>query len=271
MSVYNGEEYLAEAIESILNQTYVDFEFIIINDGSTDAAAEIIHSYDDPRIRSREQSNIGLTPSLNRGIALARGEYMARMDDDDLSLPERLARQVAFLGAHPEVGVLGTSCRIVDELNDREWEHQVPVSDEELRRHLVRGNPFVHTSVMVRMSALEAVGGYDEAFPYSQDYELWVRLAGCTRLANLPEALVVRRLHWGAVSMTRSTELLRLWLRIRIRYRAYRSLDYPLYCILYVLQPILFTLAELRPKLARYLLPKRQISGRGASGKVPSR
>jgi glycosyltransferase involved in cell wall biosynthesis len=252
MSVYNGERYLAEAVESILNQTFTDFEFVIINDGSIDGTAEILHSYQDPRIRIIEQSNIGLTRSLNRGIALAHGGYIARMDDDDLSLPERLERQVAFLDAHSEVGVVGTTCRIVDELNNREWEQPVPLADEQLRRHLVRGNPFVHSSVMMRASAVRAVDGYNEAYPYSQDFELWVRMASHTRLANLSEVLVVRRYHWGTVSTTRNTELQRLWLRMRIRYKAFRSLSYPFYYILYVFQPILFTLIELRPKLEEY-------------------
>jgi hypothetical protein len=175
------------------------------------------------------------------------------MDDDDLSLPERLARQVAFLDNHPKIGVVGTACRIIDELNGREWEHQAPLSDGQLRRHLIRGNPFVHTSVMMRKSIVQAVEGYNEAYPYSQDYELWVRLAGHTRLANLPEVLVVRRYHWGTVSTTRNTELLRLWLRMRIRYEAFRRLDYSFYYVFYILQPILFTLVEIRPKLAAYL------------------
>jgi len=253
MSVYNGERYLVQAIDSILNQTFADFEFIIINDGSTDGSADILRAYDDPRLRIIEQANVGLTRSLNRGIALAQGEYIARMDDDDISLPERLARQVAFLNTRPEIGVVGSACRIIDELNGREWVQRVPLSDEELSRALIRGNPVVHTSVMMRKSVLRAVGGYNEAYPYSQDYELWVRLATHTRLANLPEVLVVHRHHWGTVSTTKDTELLRLWLRMRIRYEAFRRLDYPFYYVFYIFQPILFTLVEIRPKLAAYL------------------
>ena len=253
MSVYNGERYLVEAIESILNQTFTDFEFIIINDGSTDGTADILRSYKDRRIRIFEQSNIGLTRSLNRGVALARGEYIARMDHDDLSMPERFARQVAFLDAHPEVGVVGTACLVYNEVRGIEWKYAVATSDDECRRDLIKGNQFVHTSVMMRKSVLQAVGAYNEAYRYLQDYELWVRLAGRTRLANLPEVLVVRRYHWGAVSTTRSTELVRLWLRMRIRYQAFRRLDYPFYYVFYVFHPILLSLLELRHKLARYL------------------
>lgn len=253
MSVYNGEQYLTEAIDSILNQTFTDFEFIIINDGSTDGTADILRSYEDPRLRIVEQENIGLTRSLNRGILLAQGEYIARMDDDDLSLPERLDRQVAFLNAHPEVGILGTACRIVDEVSTQEWEMHPPLSDGQIRQRLIRGNPFIHSSVMMRKSILQAVGGYNEAYPYIQDYELWVRLAAHTRLANLPDVLHVRRFHWGAISTTKRTELLRLWLRMRIRYEAFQRLDYPWYYAVYILQPLLFTLVELRPKIWTYL------------------
>jgi glycosyltransferase involved in cell wall biosynthesis len=115
MSVYNGEKYLRQAIESILQQTYTDFEFIIIDDGSTDSSREIIQSYDDKRIRLViNEQNIGLTKSLNKGIRLAKGEFIARMDADDISLPQRFEKQVAYLDSHPEVGVLGTYANIID-------------------------------------------------------------------------------------------------------------------------------------------------------------
>ena len=271
MCAYDAEKYLAQAVESILDQTWTDFEFIIVNDGSTDETANILASYDDPRMRVLTQANRGISRARNWALAQSRGRFVAVMDADDVSLPMRLERQVAFLETHPDVGILGTAARFIDEFEDREWEYWPPTAGDRLRHHLVQGNPFIHTSVIMRRSILEAVGGYSEEYPYLVDYELFVRSAPHTSFANLPEILVLRRYYFGSVSTTMRTEFLRLWLRIRIRYKAFRSLDYPLYCILYVLQPILFTLAELRPKLARYLLPKRQTSGSGASGKVPSR
>jgi len=253
MSTFNGEHYIEQAVESILHQTFADFELIIVDDGSTDRTAEILSSYDDPRLRVIRQANAGLTASLNHGIASAQGEYIARMDDDDIATPERLSKQVAFLDAHPSIGVIGTAYRIIDEISGREWEPKVPTSDHEVRRHLIRGNPFAHSSVMLRKAVLLAAGGYDESYPHIQDYELWVRLAQQTRLVNLPEVLTIHRFHWGTVSTNRETEALRLWLRMRIRYRAFRSLNYPFYYFPYVFQPILLTLLELRPKLAGYL------------------
>jgi len=251
--VYNGEQFLAQAIDSILNQTFTDFELIVINDGSTDGTDEVLTSYHDSRLRIYTQDNQGIPRSRNRALSLSRGDYIAVMDADDISLPDRLERQVDFLNTHLEIGVLGTACRFVDKLNRRVWNHRPPLSDEEIRRHLIRGSPFIHTSVTMRKSVLEAVGGYNEDYPYILDYELFVRLAQVTRLANLPGVLVVYRYHWGTVSTTRNTELLRLWLRMRIRYEAFRRLDYPFYYVFYILQPILFTLVEIRPKLAAYL------------------
>ena len=255
MGVYNGERYLAQAIDSILGQSFTDFEFIIINDGSTDGTGEILHSYSDPRIRVVEQSNVGLTRSLNRGISLARGEYIARMDDDDVSMPERLAKQVGFLDAYPEVGVLGTACLIRDMIKGTEWVPPVLTSNEEIRHNLIKGNPLIHASVMMRRSLLETLGGYDESYLFAQDYALWMRLAPHTIMRNLPEALIVHREHWSTVSMARvanwRTFVHTVWVRMRLRYNVFRSLDYPFYYVLYALQPIPFALSELKHKVIK--------------------
>ena len=253
MSVRNGARYVSEAIDSILNQTFEDFELVIIDDGSTDGTLTIVQSYDDARLRIVRQDNVGLTKSLNRGIALAQGQYIARIDHDDLSLPERFERQVKFLDAHPDVGLLGTACRVIDELRGREWEAQVATSDQALRHALIKHNPFFHSSVMMRKSVLQKVGGYDETFPYIQDYELWIRIASCAKLANLAEVLTIHRFHRDSVSADLRTELLRLWLRMRIRYRAFRTLDYPPYYVFYVLHPLLLMPLEMRIKIGALL------------------
>jgi glycosyltransferase involved in cell wall biosynthesis len=262
MSVYNGEQYLAGAINSILDQTFTDFEFIIINDGSTDGTINILQSYKDSRIRVFEQSNIGLTRSLNRGISLSRGEYIARTDHDDLSMRERLAKQVSFLDTHPDVGIVGTGCLIRDEIKGIEWKHPIHTSDRELRSNLIKGNPIIHTSVMMRRSLLEMVRGYDESYSFAQDYALWIQLATHTRMANLPDVLVVHREHWKSVSTASLADLHTVWhsvwVRMGLRYSAYRSLDYPFYYILYVLQPIIFTIIEMQHNLTARLKGKAQ-------------
>lgn len=253
MCVYNAEKYLREAVDSILSQTFLDFEFIIVDDGSTDGSACILAGYSDPRIRVFAQANQGIPGARNRALERSRGRYIAVMDADDVSLPERLERQVAFLDAHSEVGVLGTAARFLDELAGREWDYWPPIEAEQVHRQLVQGNPLVHTSVMIRRSILETVGGYDEAYPYYSDYELFVRLAPHTCLANLPEVLVLHRHHLGSASTALRTEPLRLWLRIRIHYKAFRTLGYPFHCFWYVLKPVLYALLELPPKLKCYM------------------
>lgn len=207
MPVYNGEPFLGQAIESILLQTFVDFEFIIINDGSTDRSAEVVQSYDDSRIRYFENEyNIGLTRSLNRGLSLVQGPYIARMDADDVSLPQRLARQVDFLDAHPNVGVVGTAMQIIDE-NDkthRTW-HSL-TTHEALRWCLCLYDPIAHPTVLMRRQVVEQVGGYRVEMVTAQDYDLWRRLSKVTQLANLPNVLFCLRRHKTNVTTVRLAE-----------------------------------------------------------------
>lgn len=196
MSVYNCEEFLGEAVSSILGQTFRDFEFIIVDDGSTDRSLEVLRSFDDDRIRIIEnESNIGLTRSLNIGLSGARGEYIARMDADDISLSERLSRQVSFLDAHPEVGLAGCTTRSID--RDGKIVRQLghPESDYDIKRFLYINNRFVHSSVMIRRSVLDKYGGYNERLKMAQDYELFLRLSPHTKFANLSEPLHLWRLN----------------------------------------------------------------------------
>ncbi|HDL01964.1 MAG TPA: glycosyltransferase, partial [candidate division Zixibacteria bacterium] len=175
MSVYNDERYLSESVDSILNQTYKDFEFLIINDGSTDRSREILESYSDPRIRLvRNDGNIGLTRSLNKGLALAMGEYIARMDADDISLPERLEKQVGFLDADSSVGVLGINSLLIDEDGNVLEKLQRPVTHDSIMAEMLTENRFVHSSVMLRKKLLKMSGYYDEKLDMAQDYELFL-------------------------------------------------------------------------------------------------
>ena len=195
LPVYNGLPYLQAAVDSILAQTLTDFEFLIINDGSRDASAEVLDRLTDPRIRVVHQANRGLAASLNIGIDMARGRYIARQDQDDLSLPERLAEQVRFMDAHPECILLGTGADIWvgDEPADRYHDH--PAEHAMLAFHLLFNNPFVHSSVMLRKDAVQAIGGYttDPARQPPEDYELWSRMARAGRVANLSQRLLVYR------------------------------------------------------------------------------
>ncbi len=196
MPVYNGEKYLAEAIESILNQTYKDFEFLIINDGSTDRSAEIIQSYKDSRIRVvHNPKNIKLIATLNKGLELARGEYIARMDCDDICLPNRLQFQVKYMDEHPEVGVLGSRVRNVNEMKDFISEPQRPLTHYGNQWILLFKTSLMHPTVIFRKKLVIDLGGYSKNALHSEDYELWSRLSEHTIIRQQPNVLVILRKH----------------------------------------------------------------------------
>jgi glycosyltransferase involved in cell wall biosynthesis len=259
MSAYNEERYLGSAMESLLDQTFDDFEVIVVDDGSKDRTPEILASYDDPRVRVVRQENRGLIASLNRGVDLAQGRYIARMDGDDIAYPERLARQVAFLDAHPDVGLLGTAFDEIDGDGRVIGCRRYPTEDADLRRILIRYNPFFHSSVMMRRELLQRVGGYIEApdLVLVEDYDLWFRLARVTRLAGLPDVLVARRYHGGNLSVVRET--LQLRRAVLLRWRALRAGQYPPRCAVHLVRPALVSAvpASLRIALRRYLLGSR--------------
>jgi len=195
LSVRNGGSDLPQALDTILKQSFSDFELIVINNGSTDGTGAFLDQIADPRVRVYHQEDQGLAAALNRGISLARGRYIARQDHDDLADPSRLAKQVAFLDAHPEHALVGTRAEIWvgDKPSGRFHDH--PTEDKILRFDLLFDNPFVHSSMMIRKSALDHVGVYstDPARQPPEDYELWSRIARHYRVANLPERLTVYR------------------------------------------------------------------------------
>jgi len=207
MAVYNGERYMREAVDSILAQTFPDFEFIIVDDASTDSTPAILDSYNDPRlVRLRNEDNIGLTRSLIRGLTPARGEYIARMDADDVSLPERLERQVAYLDAHPEVGLVAAPFVFMDEAGNEKTVSRPPTDRCQLRAVLVRGNQFCHGVAMFRRACLDTVGGYRDAFRYAQDYDLWLRILERYEVACLDDVLYKYRVTFNSISVTKLAE-----------------------------------------------------------------
>ena len=194
MSVYNGELHLREAIESIFSQTFGNFEFVIINDGSTDTSQELIDSFSDSRLVVIKQENMGVTKSLNKGLKIARGEYIARQDADDISLSDRLEKQVAYMDAHSEIAVLGGAAIAISNSGQVCGCMQRPESHEELVSRIYKENPFIHPTVMYRREFIEALGGYAEDFLRAQDYDLWLRGYRFWQFHNLQEPLIRYRL-----------------------------------------------------------------------------
>lgn len=211
MSVHNDRRYVQAAAESILRQSFEDFEFLVFDDGSTDGSGEFLAGLVDPRIRLvRNERNLGLTRSLNRGLNFAAGEFVARMDADDLAMPQRLAKQVEFLDAHPSVGVIGSARTLIDDAGGVVVPlAPAPETDLQIRWKCLLGNPFVHPSVMIRRGVLETHRlRYDESYRTAQDYELWSRVLQVTQGHNLADALLCYRLRQG-LSQTSKPEQLR--------------------------------------------------------------
>ena len=207
IGTFNGEKYLRSAIEGILAQTFVDFELIVIDDYSTDHTLDVLSAIHDPRLRIiRNERNLGVSATLNKGIDLAARRYVAFQDHDDLSLPDRLYRQTRFLQKHPEVAMVGSSCSIIDGSGALVREVPAKCDDADLRWRLLWHNPFFQTTLMIRRDVLVEIGGYssDPMYRLSEDYELMSRVAMRHPVANLPEFLGCWREHEHSTSAPES-------------------------------------------------------------------
>lgn len=193
MPVYNAEQYLNEAIDSILTQTYIDFEFIILNDGSIDKTEEIILSYDDPRIvYIKNEANLQIVKTLNKGIALAKGKYIARMDADDISLPERFEKQMEFMGQNQEIDVCGSWMGLIGKPSSHIWIY--PKTHEEIKAQLLFNTPMAHPTLMIKKSFFNDFK-YNVFSNKAEDYHLWNESIDVKKFINIPEVLLMYRLH----------------------------------------------------------------------------
>lgn len=207
LPVYNGEPYLADAVESIRSQSFADFELLAIDDQSADGSARYLQRMveRDPRIRLLSNPRKGLVEALNLGLASARGAFIARMDADDVSAPDRFQRQADFLTANPAIAVVGSAMTLIDGAGQVIGETDYPTEPARIHRALDRMScALAHPTVMARRSVLAGLGGYREGLRYAEDYDLWLRVAEGHRLANLPERLLRYRRHDGSVSQTHS-------------------------------------------------------------------
>ena len=204
MPVYNAQRYLTAAMASVLDQTFRDFELIVVDDGSTDSSPAILGRYAaaDARVRLVSRPNTGYVPALNEALALARAPLVARMDADDVSLPTRFEKQVAYLAANPDCVLLGTHVvqmdadgDVIGPMSDVAFGHDMIDADL-----LGRGWPIVHPTVMMRPEAVRQVGGYDPSLCPNEDHDLFLRLAEVGRVENLPEVLLHYRRHAASES-----------------------------------------------------------------------
>lgn len=217
MPAYNAEQYIKEAMDSILNQTYGDFEFIVLNDCSKDSTEQIIASYADDRIvYVKNEQNMGVAATLNKGLSLAKGEYVARMDADDISMPERFALQVAYLDAHPQVAVLAANVELFNEEGpiSTGWSTTDPA---QMKVDLLFSCGLAHPSVMMRRDVIQSLGGYDLEFEGMEDYELWCRVAEDHGVTALSEVLLRYRIHGAQVTKNPSPKYLQRQRRLKLR------------------------------------------------------
>ncbi len=207
MPVYNGEKYLRGAMDSILSQSFTDFEFLIINDGSIDNSKKIIDSYTDKRIRAlNNDKNIGLVNTLNRGIELAQGEYIARMDCDDISLLNRLAVQVKFMEQHPTIGASGSFYNLL--LNGKKALVDFPLNKSEMKSFMIFNSPIAHPTVIIRKSILQKEKlVYRSEYIHAEDYDLWSQISAVSDLANVSDVLLNYRVHENQITTNESLVL----------------------------------------------------------------
>ncbi|MBQ2124414.1 MAG: glycosyltransferase [Spirochaetales bacterium] len=242
MASHNGARFICQSLDSILNQTFSDFELIVINDASTDDTAKILEEYANKDLRVRvysNEENKGLTCSLNEALKKVSADslYICRMDDDDICEPNRLEKQIDFLDSHGEIGIVGSNAVIIDDTNNIVGQRCVPAKHEQIRKVLPRYNPIIHPAVMIKREVLESVGGYNEKFRTSQDYELWFRLAaGGVKFANLQENLLKYRETRSAVKRKSMKYRLK---DFRIRKIGYKMLKLPFYCYFWLAVPLI--------------------------------
>jgi Glycosyl transferase family 2 len=265
MSVYNGERFLSEAVASVLSQTLAELELIVIDDGSTDGTAEILRGFAaaDPRVLVTTQANEGRTAALNRGLGIASAPFIARLDADDVALPERLERQLRFLEENARVAAVGGAVTFIDEQGRPFADWRYPLSDGEIRRSFMTSTPLVHPAVTMRAAAVEAVGGYRPVFPESEDVDLWLRLAAVHELANVPETVLRYRMHarQATVQQLELQTLCSLAARAAARARSEGRSD-PLDAVRQIDRPTLLTLGVTEQEITAALVRKATWLGR---------
>jgi glycosyltransferase involved in cell wall biosynthesis len=225
MPAYNAEKYIKDAIDSILSQTFQDFELIVLNDCSKDSTEQIILSYTDDRVvYLKNEVNMGVAATLNRGLAAAKGEYIARMDADDISLPERFAHQVAFLDANPKVAVLGTNVETFNE-NGPLYTGWSATDPAQMKVDLLFSCGLAHPSVMMRREAVQTLGGYDLAYEGMEDYDLWCRVAENYDVTTLEQVLFRYRVHGAQVTKNPSPKYMQRLRSLKTRQLAQLGLS----------------------------------------------
>lgn len=246
MPVYNGERFLEETVESVLNQTFTDFEFIVIDDGSTDDTLRILRDFEDERIKIIEQEHRGLTKSLNRGIKIAEGDYIGRMDCGDIADEERFEVEIDFLEREDDIYGVGSWAELIDEDGNSLGSRKYPVDFKEIKKVILRYNPFIHPSLTLESDIFQKVGLYDEDFKYAQDYDLMLRAVSKLKVTNIPRNLLKYRISEEAISLNQMKE--QEFYAIKARIKALTKYGYPKWQFLYLSKPFISFLVPVQVK-----------------------
>ena len=238
MPVFNASRYLPEALESLAGQTFQDFEVVVVDDGSSDNSYEILQNFSKINLRIFRQQNAGVGAALARACEEAQGVFLARMDADDRAMPTRLERQVAFLQKNPEVGLLGTAISRINDLGNPLGNLFFPKDHNFICKRLIARNLFCHPTVIMRADLVSRAGGYNPSRRVLDDYDLWLRMVGISKMANLDEILLEYRVHSASESSCYQRNL--LWRGISARWHAIRAGSYPIHSIIHLLPPLLY-------------------------------
>lgn len=238
MSVRNGEKYVADSIRSMLNQSFKDFEFIILNDASIDNTLKIINKIKDKRLKVISNSRKkGLTKSLNICLKICKGKYIARMDHDDIARPDRFQKQISFLEQNPKVGVVGSWVEIIDSWGKSKGLLKFPKSQKTILNKIFLYNPIRHSTVMFRKELVNKYGFYDANLDGAEDYDLWLRFSRHTKIANINIPLVKYRIHEDSVSEKEEKKVLKAAIKARIK--AIFKYNYSLLKFVYLILPVI--------------------------------
>lgn len=239
MSVYNADKFLDKSIESILNQTYANIEFIIIDDGSTDTSKEIINGYakkDERIIFIENEKNIGLTKNLNKAIELSTSNYIVRMDADDVCEKERIEKQMKFLQENKDFSIVGSCAKYINSKNEVEEDIKLPETNKEIKDMIYKVNPLIHPSVMFRKEDIVSIGKYNENLRKVQDYDLWFRaVSNGLKIYNIQECLLFLRRD-ETYNKRKSKEYRKI--DFKVRKNGYKLLKLPIYKYIYLIIPI---------------------------------
>jgi len=251
MPVHNNEQFIKEAITSILKQSYSNFELIIVDDGSTDKSNKIIASFSDKRIKIiRNKQNLGLTRSINIALKEATGNFLARMDGDDVSYPERFELQLKAFRERKDLFLVGAQADLIKENGEKIKTTNMPTDYESLRKVVIRYNPFIHPTLMFRRLLLEEIGFYNENFRYAQDYDFILRALKNHRCQNLDQPLLALRLTTRSTSLARHRQQQLTALLIRLR--AVFKYHYPWYNLFFLIKPLVSVFIPISLKKAFY-------------------